>query len=73
LKPAKFYFRTAIVLIGPVEKNEIEDMDGIVKAILGSENQHGRQTSAERLLKRTEEGRGLESFKDVYKETKVRN
>jgi hypothetical protein len=29
LKPAKYYFRTAIVLIGPVEKNEIEDMDGI--------------------------------------------
>jgi hypothetical protein len=31
MKPAKYYFRTAIVLIGPVEKNEIEDMDWIVK------------------------------------------
>jgi hypothetical protein len=31
MKRAKYYFRTAIVLIGPVEKNEIEHMDWIVK------------------------------------------
>ena len=52
---------------------EIEQLDKSVKTILREHNMHGRQSSDECLyLKRQLGGRGFKSFKDVYRETKVR-
>ena len=54
-------------------KNELDELDKLVKNVLRREGFHGRQSSDERLYtKRTEGGRGLKSFKEVYDETRTR-
>ena len=54
-------------------KNELDKLDKLVKNVLRREGFHGRQSSDERLYtKRTEGGRGLKSFKEVYDETRTR-
>ena len=54
-------------------KNELDELDKLVKNVLRREGFHGRQSSNERLYtKRTEGGRGLKSFKEVYDETRTR-
>ena len=54
-------------------KNELDELDKLVKNVLQREGFHGRQSSDERLYtKRTEGGRGLKSFKEVYDETRIR-
>ena len=54
-------------------KNELDELDKLVKNVLRREGFHGRQSSDERLYtKRTEGGRGLKSFKEVYNETRTR-
>ena len=54
-------------------KGELDELDMIVKSVLRREGFHGRQSSDEILyLKRSEGGRGLKSFKEVYDETKTR-
>ena len=48
-------------------KNELDELDKLVKNVLRREGFHGRQSSDERLYtKRTEGGRGLKSFKEVH-------
>ena len=50
-----------------------EQLDKIVKKVLRDKGMHGRLTSDERLyLPCSMGGRGLKSFRDVYRETKVR-
>ena len=54
-------------------KNELDELDKLVKNVLRREGFHGRQSSDKRLYtKRTEGGRGLKSFKEVYDETRTR-
>jgi hypothetical protein len=54
-------------------KDDLNRMDMIVNEILREYGMHGRQGSDERLyLPRNKGGRGLKSFRDIYKETKVR-
>ena len=54
-------------------KNDLDELDKLVKNVLRREGFHGRQSSDERLYtKRTEGGRGLKSFKEVYDETRSR-
>ena len=54
-------------------KGEVEELDKIVKDELRQVCNHGTQASDERLYTdRKEGGRGLSSFKDVYKQTRVR-
>jgi hypothetical protein len=54
-------------------KEDLNELDGIVKRVLRDNKMHARQASDERLfLERAKGGRGLKSFKDVYLETKVR-
>ena len=54
-------------------KNELDELDKLVKNVLRREGFHGRQSSDERLYtKRTEGGRGLKSFKEAYDETRTR-
>ena len=54
-------------------KNELDELDKLVKNVLRREGFHGRQSSDERrYTKRTEGGRGLKSFKEVYDETRTR-
>ena len=54
-------------------KGDLDSLDKIVKEELRKLKFHGRQASDEKLYtERKEGGRGLKSFKDVYKETKVR-
>ena len=54
-------------------KNELDELDKLVKNVLRREGFHGRQSSDERLhTKKTEGGRGLKSFKEVYDETRTR-
>ena len=56
-----------------LEKGDLDDLDMIVKSVLRRQGFHGRQSGDERLyLKRSEGGRGLKSFKEVYDETKTR-
>ena len=55
-----------------LEKGDLDKLDKIVKGVLRREGFHGRQSSDERLyVKRSDGGRGLESFKEVYDETKT--
>lgn len=54
-------------------KNDLAELDMIVKRVLRKNVMHGRQASNERLyLPRNKGGRGLKSMRDVYNETKVR-
>ena len=57
-------------------KGELDELDKIVKTALRNEGFHGRQArlaSDERLYTNREDGgRGLRSFKEIYKEMKVR-
>ena len=54
-------------------KNDLDELDKLVKNVLRREGFHERQSSDERLYtKRTEGGRGLKSFKEVYDETRTR-
>ena len=54
-------------------KEELLELDQIIKRQLRRNNMLGRQSSDERLyLKREEGGRGLKSLRDIYKETKLR-
>ena len=54
-------------------KGELMELDQVVKRELRSRNMLGRQGSNERLyLKREDDGRGLRSMRDVYKETRLR-
>ena len=54
-------------------KNELDELDKLVKNALRREGFQGRQSSYERLYtKRTEGGRGLKSFKEVYGETRTK-
>ena len=54
-------------------KEELLELDQIIKRQLRRNNMLGRQSSDKRLyLKREEGGRGLKSLRDVYKETKLR-
>ena len=54
-------------------KGEVEELDKIVKDELRQVCNHWTQASDERLYTdRKEGGRGLSSFKDVYKQTRVR-
>ena len=54
-------------------KDELDELDKIVKGALRREGFHGRQSSDERVyMKRKDGGRGLKSFKEVYDETKTR-
>ena len=54
-------------------KEELLELDQIIKRQVRRNNMLGRQSSDERLyLKREEGGRGLKSLRDVYKETKLR-
>ena len=54
-------------------KGDLDELDKIVKGVLQREGFHGRQSSDERLYtKRSDGGRGLKSFKEVYDETKTR-
>ena len=54
-------------------KQEIAELDQVIKRELRSNNQLGRQSSDERLyLKRDIGGRGLKSLRDVYFETRLR-
>ena len=54
-------------------KNELDELDKLAKNVLRREGFYGRQSSDERLYtKRTEGGRGLKSFKEVYDETRTR-
>ena len=47
-------------------KNDLDELDKLVKNVLRREGFHGRKSSNERLnTKRTEGGRGLKSFKEV--------
>ena len=56
-----------------VIKEELEELDKMVKDILRERKFHGRQASDERLYMRLEEGgRGLMSFKDVHARAKAR-
>ena len=53
-------------------KNELDELHKLMKNVLQREGFHGRQSSDERLYtKRTEGGRGLKSFKEVYDETRT--
>ena len=54
-------------------KEELLELDQIIKRQLRKNKMLGRQSSDERLyLKQEEGGRGLKSLRDVYKETKLR-
>lgn len=54
-------------------EGDLDGLDKLVKEILREKLMHGRQDSDERLyLIKENGGRGLKSFKDVYRETKVR-
>ena len=54
-------------------KDELDELDKIVKSALSREGFHGRQSSDERLFTNGREGsRGLKSFKEVYDETHTR-
>ena len=54
-------------------KSDLDGLDKIVKQVLRENNMHGKQCSDERLyLPKSLGGRGVKSFKQVYRETKVR-
>ena len=54
-------------------KGELNELDQIVKRELRKNNMLGKQASDERLyLKRDQGGRGLQSMRDVYAETRTR-
>ena len=54
-------------------KGDLDELDMTVKSVLRREGFHGRQSSDERLYsKRSEGGRGLKRFKEVYDERKTR-
>ena len=54
-------------------KSELNEPEQITKRELRMQNMLGKQTSDERLyLKRDQGGRGLQSMRDVYAETRIR-
>ena len=54
-------------------KGELNELDQIVKRDFRSKQSLGKWASDERLyLRREDEGRGLKSMRDVYKETRLR-